>query len=470
MWVTIYAVAYLALEVAAVYFAHRAVTKARTPQGSLAWVMFLITLPWLAVPAFLFLGHFRFSGYVISRRDSSAVIAGIDALAELNRAKGDGGPYGFRAFERIAEMPVVSGNSVEPLIDGQQTFYAIFAAIEEAKSYVLAQFYIIHDDELGQAFAERLKGAAARGVTVKLLYDSVGCSKLPNAYLEDLREAGIDVVNAHASGGPRHRFQINFRNHRKTVVVDGQVGFIGGLNVGDEYMGRDPTFGPWRDTHCRLRGPVVSELQLVFAEDWHWATRTLLLDFLEWRAERVTNGMDAVVVPTGPGDLLETGSLYFCACITRATKRVWIASPYFVPDVDILTALKLAALRGVDVRILVPAAIDHRMPWLAAFAYFDEIRDAGVQVWRYTEGFMHQKVVLVDDNLASIGTTNMDNRSCRLNFEATVVVFDARAAAEVAAMLEADFRRAYVLEKSLSEQPWPRRVGAPFARLMAPVL
>lgn len=470
MWFTIYAVAYLALEVAAIYFAYRAVAKARTPQGSLAWVLFLVMLPWLAVPAFLFFGHFRFSGYVVSRRDSSEVIAGIDALGELNRATGDGGEFGFGAFERIAEMPVVSGNSVEPLIDGQQTFYAIFAALEEAKHYILAQFYIINDDEQGRAFVDRLKSAAARGVKVKLLYDSVGCAKLPASFMEDLRAAGVDAVNAHASGGPTHRFQINFRNHRKTVVVDGEVGFIGGLNVGDEYMGRDPAFGAWRDTHCRLRGPIVSQLQLVFAEDWHWATRTLLLDFLEWRATRVENGMDAVVVATGPGDLLETGSLYFCACITRARKRLWIASPYFVPDIDILTALKLASLRGVDVRILVPDAIDHRTPWLAAFAYFDEIREAGVEVWRYTEGFMHQKVVVVDDSLASIGTTNMDNRSCRLNFEATVVVFDERAAGEVAAMLEADFARAYLLEKSLDEQPWGRRVGAPFARLLAPVL
>ena len=280
----------------------------------------------------------------------------------------------------------------------------------------------------------------------------------------------VEVVNAHAIRGPRHRFQVNFRNHRKTVVVDGQVGFIGGLNVGDEYMGRSERFGPWRDTHCRLTGPVVMHLQLVFAEDWHWATQTLLIPKLSWNPAPSDQNMDALIVATGPGDVLETGSLYFCACITRARKRLWIASPYFVPDVDILTALKLAALRGVDVRLLVPEVIDHRTPWLAAFAYFDEIRQAGVRIWRYDDGFMHQKVLLVDDDLASVGTTNMDNRSCRLNFEATAMIFDSRAAAEVAQMLEADFARANRLEKTLDEQPWSRRVGAPFARLLAPIL
>ncbi|WP_068115463.1 cardiolipin synthase [Tropicimonas marinistellae] len=470
MWITLYAAAYVALEITAVYFAYRAVARARTPQGSLAWVFFLITIPWLAVPAFLFFGHVRFRGYVIARRDSAEVVAGLAAMGEQNRARHDGGRFGFGAFEGIAEMPVVSGNSVELLIDGQETFEAIFAAIESAQNYVLAQFYIINDDGLGRRFAACLKAAAARGVAVRLLYDSVGSARLPASYLEDLRAAGIEVVNAHAIRGPRHRFQINFRNHRKTVVVDGQIGFTGGLNVGDEYLGLDARFGAWRDTHCRLRGPVVSQLQLVFSEDWHWATQRQPLQVLNWQADRAPDGMDAVVVATGPGDLMETGSLYFCACITRATRRLWIASPYFVPDVDILTALKLAALRGVDVRILVPDAIDHRMPWLAAFAYFDEVRQAGVQVWRYTEGFMHQKVLLVDDRLASIGTTNMDNRSCRLNFEATVVVFSERATANVAAMLEADFARAYVLEETLDEQPFRRRLGAPFARLMAPVL
>jgi cardiolipin synthase len=470
MWISIYAVGYAALEITALWFSYRAISRARTPQGSIAWVAFLVTLPALSVPAFLFLGHFRFPGYVVARRDSGEVIAGVSAYAKPFPPTGKGGDHGFRSFERIAELPMVSGNSLDLLVDGEATFAALFDAFDAAEHYILAQFYIINDDSVGREFSTRLKAAAARGVSVRLLFDSVGSAKLPANYLTDLRDAGVVVVNAHAINGPRHRFQINFRNHRKTVVVDGVVGFTGGLNVGDEYLGLSERFGNWRDTHCRVRGPVVQQLQLVFSEDWHWATRTLLLPMLNWTSEAASENMDAVLLATGPGDRMETGSLYFCACITRATKRVWIASPYFVPDVDILTALKLAALRGVDVRILVPEVIDHRTPWLAAFAYFDEVRQAGVQIWRYTDGFMHQKVILVDDAIASVGTTNMDNRSCRLNFEATVVVFDTRAAQDVAEMLEADFERAYLLETDLADQPWGRRIGAPFARLFAPVL
>ncbi|MGR3662178.1 MAG: cardiolipin synthase [Paracoccaceae bacterium] len=311
---------------------------------------------------------------------------------------------------------------------------------------------------------------AKRGITVRLLFDSVGSAKLPDAYLDELREAGVLVMDAHALRGPKTRFQLNFRNHRKTVIVDGTVGFLGGFNVGDEYMGRDPKFGDWRDTHCRLVGPVVSQLQLIFGEDWYWAEEINLLDELNWTPSLAPENMEAIIMATGPADEMETGNLYFCACIAAAKERVWIASPYFVPDGDIMTALKLAALRNVDVRILVPDIIDHKIPWLAAFAYFDELMSVGVKIMRYTPGFMHQKVVLVDETIASVGTTNLDNRSCRLNFEATAIFFDKTAACNVADMLENDFANAYQLITRLNDQPASKRYGAPIARLFAPLL
>ena len=240
--------------------------------------------------------------------------------------------------------------------------------------------------------------------------------------------------------------------------------------MGDEYMGLDRNFGAWRDTHVELQGPVVSQLQLIFAEDWHWATAEILVNELLWEAPHASEDMTAMIVATGPGDDMETGALFFFSAISAATRRIWIASPYFVPDTDILTALKHAALRGVDVRILVPEMVDHKVTWLAAFAYFDEVRTAGVGIWRYQSGFMHQKVVLVDDAFAAIGTANLDNRSFRLNFETMATFFDPRPAAATAVMLEKDFERAFLLNKTLSEQSWQIRVGAPIARLFAPVL
>jgi cardiolipin synthase len=454
---------------AALFCAWRAIASARTSQGALAWVVFLLSAPYLGVPLYLFLGHHRFRGYLISRRESAAVIDGLKRLARVH-APSQPPAVNPAPFERIADLPVVGGNRLTPLIDGTATFEAIFAAIDAAERYVLVQFYIVHDDRIGRALRDRLIAAAARGVRVLFITDAVGSHDLPEDYYNTLRRAGVVVADPRDGKRPRHRFQINFRNHRKTVVVDGRVGFTGGLNVGDEYLGRDPRFGPWRDTHLELRGPVVAQLQLVFAEDWHWARKEIATDLLDWTPPREAEDMAALIVPTGPGDRMETGALFFFSAIAAARRRVWIASPYCVPDTDVLSALKHAALAGLDVRLLVPERADHLISWLAAFAYFDELREAGVQIWRHRNGFMHQKVVLVDDDFAAIGTANLDNRSFRLNFEAMVAMFDARAARSVEAFLQQDFARAVLLETPLADQPLKVRVGGPVARLFAPLL
>lgn len=458
------------LEVAAIYCAILAVRHARTPQGAVAWVLFLITTPYIGLPAYLFLGNFKFDGYVTGRRESDEVITGLEDYKEQFPPTLSQNQSLYQALEKNGNIPVGSGSDMDLLIDGTKTFGAIFDAISKAKAYVLVQSYIINDDKIGKRLRDVLIERASNGVTVRLIYDAVGCAKLPKSYLQSLSDGGIQVVNAHAYGGPKSRFQINFRNHRKTVVVDGEVGFTGGLNMGDEYMGENPKFGLWRDTHARLTGPIVLQLQLIFAEDWHWATRENLFSALDWDIKQTDANKDAVIVATGPGDQFDTGSLYFCTLINAATERLWIASPYFVPENDILTSLKLAAMRGVDVRVLTPEVIDHTIPWLAALAYFDEIMEAGVEVWRYNEGFMHQKVVLVDDMISSVGTTNLDNRSCRLNFEETAVVFGRDTAAEVAAMFEADFARSFRLTHKLADRSFKERHGAPIARLFSPLL
>lgn len=460
----------IALELCALFCAVLAIRNARTPQGSVAWVVFLLTAPYIAVPAFLFLGNFNFVGYITSRRSSDEVIVGMQDFKEEHPPTLTENQPLYEALERIGDIPVGSGSDLELLIDGAETFSAIFEEIGKAKKYVLVQSYIINDDKIGQRLSDALIESARKGVKVRLIYDAVGCAKLPKPYLQNLTNAGVDVMNAHARKGPRSKFQINLRNHRKTVIVDGEVGFTGGLNMGDEYMGENPKFGLWRDTHARIEGPVVLQLQLVFAEDWHWAKQENLIAELDWDVKRAKANKDAVLIATGPGDEFDSGSFYFCSLINAAKERLWIASPYFVPENDILTSLKLAAMRGVDVKILTPEVIDHKIPWLAALAYFDEIMEAGVEVWRYNEGFMHQKVLLVDNWISSVGTTNLDNRSCRLNFEQTVVVFDTQTAAATAEMFEADFERSFKLTQTLSERRFRERNGAPFARLFSPLL
>jgi cardiolipin synthase A/B len=470
MWISVLAVGFLFLEIIAIYFSWRAIRFARTPQGSVGWVVFLVSAPYIAVPIYLFLGHHKYTGYINARRDSRELREEICKWSEQNAPVLDPGEMDRRVYEQLALLPSCRGNSLELLIDGNATFETLFKALDGANSYVLVQYYIVKDDGIGRRLQERLIKAAERGVTVRMLVDGVGSLKLPKSYLEKLVEGGVEIIDPKTVRGPKNRFQLNLRNHRKTVVVDGTTGFTGGLNVGDEYMGLDSKFGAWRDTHAKFQGPIISQLQLIFAEDWFWATEENLIDDLFWETDQQVEDMTALLVPTGPGDTLESGSLMFFTAIAAAKKRIWIASPYFVPDEVILTGLKHAALRGVEVKLLVPDLIDHKIPWLAAFAYFDEVIEVGCEVWRYNSGFMHQKVFLVDDDLAAIGTTNLDNRSFRLNFETMVLLFNENAADVMANMLQSDFSKAYRLTTPLASQPLRVRIGAPIARLFSPLL
>ena len=468
MWVWLSVAFVTLLYLAAAVCAWRAVRTARTPQGAVGWVVILLAAPHFGVPLYLVFGHRRFRGYVVARTASSRVVEGINRYAETY-APVPPLPKAARTLERLAHMPVVRGNDFALLIDGEAAFRAIFEAIDGAEDYILAQFYIIRDDATGHAYAAHLKAAAARGVRVHLLIDALGTSWLPNRYIDDLRAGGVEVAYPERNRGLRSRLSLNFRNHRKTMVVDGRVAFTGGLNVGDEYLGRHPTYGRWRDTHIRLTGPIVSQMQLVYLEDWHWATRDLV-DDLTWNPREEEADMNALVLASGPGDRTETGAMFFLTAINAAESRLWIASPYFVPDSDVLSALKHAALRGVEVRLLLPAEADHWLTWLAAFAYFDEVAEAGVEIWLWGPGFMHQKAVLVDDAIFAVGTTNLDNRSFRLNFESMAVFFDRRAAEEGERMLEADFSQARRHVVPLSSGPLWIRIGAPVARLFSPLL
>ena len=470
MWTLFVSFFVFALFCVAVVFSVRAAQTARTPQGAVGWVVFLLSAPIFAVPLYLFLGHHRFRDYRIARQESERVVEGIKTFADFSKPDLETMRINPRPFEALAHLPVSRGNGAELLIDGEATFDAILEAIDKARTYVLVQFYIVRDDALGRRVRDHLIAAARRGVHVRFMTDAVGSYGLSTSYLDTLRDGGVDVADPRKQRGPNFRFQLNYRNHRKTVIIDGETGFIGGHNIGVEYLGQSPKFGRWRDTHIRMSGHIVRQLQLIFTEDWHWARDEDLIDELDWAGSESDQDMNALLVATGPGDETETGAMMFFAAIAEAKDRLWIASPYFLPDIDIMTALQHAALRGVDVRILVPDVIDHRLPWLAAFAYFDEIRDCGAQVFRYTDGFMHQKAFVVDDTLAAVGTTNLDNRSFRLNFEAMALFFDPRAANAVAQMFETDFESSYELTHNLPQQPIHIRFGAPLARLFAPIL
>jgi cardiolipin synthase len=471
---TLYAAIFVFVEVLGIAAALRAVMTARTAQGAVAWAIALVTLPWVSLPLYAVFGGRKFHGYRRARRSGDA-----DIRALARRIEGQFAPVlrrglseqlqPFAALERLALMPFVGGNDVRLLIDGEATFAAILEAVEQARDYVLLEFYIVHDDGIGRALHAALRACCQRGVRVLFIYDPIGSHDLPAAYVESLRAAGAEVEPFVTTRNPLRRLQLNFRNHRKIVVVDGRLAYVGGHNVGDEYLGGVPELSPWRDTHLELRGPAAGAVQLAFLEDWNWAAGEIAE--LYWRAESVEpRDLPVLVVPSGPADELDTCSLLFTHVIGCARRRLWISSPYFVPDEPVLAALQLAALRGVDVRILLPGRPDHRSVYLAGISFVEDMRGSGVRMFRYRRGFLHQKVTLCDD-VGIVSTANLDNRSFRLNFEISLLVADAPFAGEVAAMLARDFENSdEVDDAALARISLPVRVASRAARLFAPVL
>lgn len=453
----------------------RALLETRTSQGTIAWVVSLNTFPYLAVPAYWVFGRSKFEGYVSARRssDERLVAQGREYVAKLRERDLLAQPDRDQALlvEKLAKLPFTRGNRAELLVNGDATFQSLFEGIDQARDYILVQFYILRDDLIGRELKDRLLARARAGVRVYVLYDEVGSGDLSQSWAQELHPAGVELKAFNTTQGSANRFQLNFRNHRKTVVVDGTTAWVGGHNVGDEYLGRDPKIGFWRDTHLKVDGPVVQSIQVAFAEDWYWAAQTKLSQ-LNWEPRAASGGHSTQILclPTGPDDPLETCTLFNLRLINSARNRLWIASPYFVPDEQFISALQLAALRGVDVRVLVPDKSDNKMVELSGWSYFAELDRVGIRFYRHQKGFMHQKVMLVDDAVCTIGTANFDNRSFRLNFEITLGVLDREFVGQVATMLEQDLADSRLVSSSeVDAQGFWKRLVIRICRLMAPL-
>ena len=466
-----------ALAVAAFYIVGilhvlHALMHVRTSQGTIAWVISLVTVPFVAIPLYWLLGRTRFSGHVGGRREKDVRLGELAASMHERLRELEVEIPEDDAFERAARLlgglPFTRGNRLQLLIDGERTFDRIFEVIAGARSYLCVNFFIVKNDTLGTRFQQALIERARAGVKVYFLFDEIGSHKLPRGYLRKLRDAGVEC---HSFGINRYwwsRLQLNFRNHRKIVVSDGEVALIGGFNVGDEYLGHHRKFGAWRDTHLELRGPVVQAVQMVFLEDWFWAANHM--PELHWKTNAEAADQIAAIIPTGPADPADSWQLIVAEAANSSRERLWIASPYFVPDEGVLTALQAAAIRGVDVRILIPERPDHLMVWLSAFSYYENSLPFGVRIFRYHRGFLHQKVMLIDRRLASVGTANLDNRSFRLNFEITAFSTDKSFVHEIAEMLREDFEQAR--EANIGDftgRPFLFRAACRAARLFAPI-
>ncbi len=463
------------LYVLAFVSAIEAIMQGRTSQGSIAWAISLLSLPPLAVPLYLVFGRNKFDGYLEKREEIETLSRRLIDATSLSLAghiipTSPEQPY-YTSLLRLARIPATNGNEVELLIDGAATFTSLLAGLQSARKCILLQSYIIRDDELGRQLARILQNRAKAGVQVYLLYDEIGSRGFHKTGLcKQLVMLGVRVAAFNTTQGRRNRFQLNFRNHRKIVVVDGRDAWVGGHNIGVEYLGNDPKIGHWRDTHVRIDGPAVLGLELAFATDWLWATQTPLDIALDYN-DRAPGDCSVLVFPSDPASEYEEAGLMFLECIVQARERIWIASPYFVPDRAIVAALQLAGLRGVDVRVLIPDQPDGPVVAMANWSYTRELLPAGIKIYRYRDGFMHQKTLLVDDRMAGVGTANFDNRSFRLNFEITLLIHNHAFARQVADMLERDFEHSNrVTAGDFDNKPFWFPLAMGVARLFSPVL
>ncbi|RMF21171.1 MAG: cardiolipin synthase [Cyanobacteria bacterium J083] len=474
--VSIYSVITLLVHSIGVVTAAHAVMKVRSSRGAIAWGISLITFPWLAIPLYLILGRNSFFEYA-----QALQVAYIEHYQLISQAYSTilqfkaVLPKQFATLVKLSEvltpLPWTTGNEVELFIEGEKAYQTMLETIKTAKDYILLQSYIINNDYIGNKFKQALIDKAKEGVSIRLLYDKIGSRQLPRHYLKSLTKHGIKVSGFGTTKRRKgSRFKINFRNHRKILIVDGKVGFMGGLNIGDEYLGKDPRFGYWRDTHLQIKGAAVQCLQSVFLGDWYWVTKEI--PPVSWQVAKSRQKNQTVLIfPTGPADKLENCNLFYLSLIERAQTRLWIASPYFVPNYSILNALKLAALRGVDVRIILPNRPDHLTVYLCSFSYYTELQAVNIKLYRYQSGFMHQKVILVDDAIAGVGTVNLDNRSFFLNFEVMSFLLEQQFIERIATMLKADFNNSCLVDlKSYQAKPLWFKLAARIARLLAPIL
>lgn len=362
-------------------------------------------------------------------------------------------------------------NNIRVLNNGRQTFGSIIYELENAHENIHLEFYIIEDDQIGNRIKEILMRKALEGCDVKVLYDDLGSWSLSRRYIRELTSAGVKVMNFMPVKTYVFANKVNFRLHRKIIVIDGRVGFVGGINIADRYLRGLGKNNRWRDTHLRLEGESVRSLQAIFLLDWNYVQNTSDYDLRYFPDNTVTEPKLVQIVTSGPDSDWESIMQAYFAAIATATQYVYISTPYFLPNQSILTALKTAALSEIDVKLLLPERNDSWMVWRSSRSYIKELLEAGVHVYFYLKGFTHSKLMMVDDVFASVGTANMDIRSFNQDFEANALIYDAA----ITRQLKQDYEDDIENSKEIFLEAWEKRpvfekVQESVARMFSPLL
>jgi cardiolipin synthase len=451
----------------------------KEPTAATAWCLVVLFVPLLGALLFVLFGYSRIHRPLRRKRRHRAFYGAKNPPHSHQEAEGAPAEakdlagwenLGLLAA-RLGAFPVSCGNAVEMYHDTAPAMSALMGAIEDARHHVHVQFYIVQPDATGGRLLELLARKASEGVEVRLLCDAVGSLWLKRRLLGPLVAANGKCASFLGFRPWRGRVQMNLRNHRKITVVDGRVGFTGGMNMGDEYLGRSRTFGYWRDTHMRIQGPAVAALARIFAEDWHFASGEDLHSG-PYLPKLAPAGDDVVqVVESGPDRDPNTARELLFAALASARERVWIATPYFLPDGGLFDAICLAARRGVDVRLLMPLVPDHILPRWAGRYWWDDLLAEGVRILLYNKGMMHAKTMIVDHDWGWVGSANFDQRSLRLNFESICVFHTQRLVDELEVAFLDDCRHTEEVDRErFARRSWTSRMVENGARLFAPVL
>jgi cardiolipin synthase len=457
------------------------ITENRNPFRSIAWVSILVLLPIVGILCYFFFGRNYRKQKIISRKSIKKIkkysdfsgSRGFVIRAENPRQLqiGESETQGIiNLLYNNGEAIPYEDNEVKIYTTGSEAFNSLFAAMEKAQHHIHIEFYIIENDVIGNRLKDLLLRKVSEGVRVRLIYDSLGSWRLKKTFLRQMKDGGVEVGSFLKLNLPFFNDKLNYRNHRKIVVVDGAVGFTGGLNIADRYV-QGNELGAWRDTLIKITGNAVHGLQSTFLIDWHFVSRIYIVAAEYYPQNTTAGGKLVQTVTSAPDSDWESILQAFCKVITIAKKYVYIETPYFLPPESLLSSIKIAALSGVDVRLLISRNSDARVTNIASRSYLREVMDAGVKVYFYDNGFIHSKTIVADDAVSTIGSTNMDFRSFEMQFEINTFIYDREFAVRMRKIYEADLKNSQRVKLSQwkKRERW-QKFKESIARLFSPIL
>lgn len=456
----------------------------RNVAATWAWLMVLLFLPVVGFIVYLIFGQrlgYR-KVYKLNEQTQRSLRKAIQDQQELFQKQRLS--FHDETMERYSDLMYMNlmsssavftqNNKVDIYTNGVEKFAALIESIRRAKESIHLVYYIVRDDEIGNLLVDELAKKAREGVQVRFLYDQIGCYRLPKGFFRRLTDAGGYTAIFLPSHIPYLNFRVNYRNHRKMVIIDGTEGYIGGINVGDEYLGRNPKFGYWRDTHLRIRGEAVLQMQALFLLDWNLASQNHKVISEEPYYPPQTDAFGQIgvqIVASGPHEPIEHIRNVYVKMIHSAKKSIYIQTPYFIPDESVWTALQLAVMSGVDVRLMIPGKPDHKMVYWASYSYLGELLEMGMKCYLYDKGFLHSKMIIVDGLISSVGTANFDIRSFRLNMEVNAVLYDSQTAGKLKSIFEEDLKECRELTfEAYQARPKREKIRESLIRLLSPIL